>query len=186
MPRKPKELKYLQVAALIIASIIYLGIRNFPAVDKPAQISANESRAGLRYVTRVVDGDTIQLSGGEKVRLIGVDTPEKYYGNKLLRDSKRSGKDIKTIQALGTKASDWTKGLCLNKRVRLEYDVERHDRYGRTLAYVYLEDGTFVNARIMSEGYGQIMTIPPNVKYASYFRKLERAARAGKRGLWEK
>ncbi len=177
----PKRFKYLQVTALVITSIIYLGVKNYPfGKDAPEAL-----RAGLYYVTRVVDGDTIELSNHEKVRLIGVDTPEKYYGDKLLRDSKKSGKEIKSIQALGAKASDFTKGLCLKKKVRLEYDVERRDRYNRTLAYVYLEDGTFVNAKIVGEGYGQIMTIPPNVRYADYFRKLEKGARDSKKGLWK-
>ncbi len=68
--------------------------------------------------------------------------------------------------------------------MRLEFDVEKRDRYGRTLAYVYLEDGTFVNAKILEEGYGQVMTIPPNVKYSDHFLKLQREARAGNKGLW--
>ena len=117
--------------------------------------------------------------------MIGVDTPELHYSEKLLRDSKRSGQDIKTIQSLGRKASDFAKKLCAGKRVRLEYDVERKDRYGRTLAYVYLEDGVFVNAELMKEGYAQVMTIPPNVKYSDLFTKLQREAREAKRGLWK-
>lgn len=142
-------------------------------------------RPDFYYVTRVVDGDTLRLSSGEKVRLIGVDTPEVYYSDKLLMDSKRRGADIKMTQSLGAKASRFTKDLCLNKRVRLEYDIERYDRYGRVLAYVYLEDGTFVNAKIIEEGYGQIMTIPPNVRHADHFRRLEREARDGNKGLWK-
>ncbi|MCX5678087.1 MAG: thermonuclease family protein [Candidatus Omnitrophica bacterium] len=177
----PKELKYIQVAALLIAAIIYLGIKNYPFTKSTSGTDKTE----FYYVARVVDGDTLKLSSGEKIRLIGMDTPEVYYSNKLLRDSKRSGTDIKTIQSLGAKASKFTKDLCLGKRVRLEYDAVKHDRYGRTLAYVYLEDGTFVNAKIVEEGYGQIMTVPPNVKYADYFLKLERQAREGKKGLWK-
>ena len=180
MPRMPKELKYIQIAALLVTAIIYLGIKNYPFTKS----AADSGKSGFYYVTRVVDGDTLRLSSGEKVRLIGVDTPEVYYSDKLLRDSKRIGADIKMTQSLGAKASRFTKDLCLNKRVRLEYDIGRYDRYGRVLAYVYLEDGTFVNAKIMEEGYGQIMTIPPNVKYADYFRKLEREARENRKGLW--
>jgi micrococcal nuclease len=177
-----KELKYIQIAALLITAVIYLGIKNYPFTKSAASQPASP---GFYYISRVVDGDTLKLSSGEKVRLIGVDTPEVYYGDKLLRDSKRSGTDIKTIQSLGAKASRFTKDLCLGKRARLEYDVVKHDKYGRVLAYVYLEDGTFVNAKIAEEGYGQIMTIPPNVKYADYFLKLERQAKDGKKGLWK-
>lgn len=133
---------------------------------------------------RVVDGDTLKLADGRSVRLIGIDTPEVHYSDKLVRDVKRSGRDIHAIQTLGKKASDFTKALCAGRKVRLEYDIEKRDRYGRTLAYVYLEDGTFVNARIMEEGYAQVMTIPPNVKYADLFLKFQAEAVKARKGLW--
>jgi len=63
--------------------------------------------------------------------------------------------------------------------------VEKHDRYDRLLAYVYLKDGTFVNAKIVEEGYASLMTIPPNVRYADLFLKLYQEAREKRRGLWE-
>jgi micrococcal nuclease len=85
---------------------------------------------------------------------------------------------------MGARASEFTKSLVSGRKVRLEFDVERRDRYGRLLAYVYLEDGTFVNARIIEEGYGQVMTIPPNVKYADRFLELQRDARQARKGLW--
>lgn len=173
-----KELKYIQLAVLVIASILYLGLRCLPVSGpKPA-------KEDFFYISRVVDGDTVKLSNGQKMRLIGVDTPEVHYSNKLLKDSDRTGRDIKTIQALGRKASDFTKNLCLGKKARLEFDVEKHDRYGRLLGYLYLEDGTFVNGKILEEGYGQVMTVPPNVKHAEYFLKLQKDARAKRKGLW--
>ena len=137
------------------------------------------------YVRRVVDGDTLQLETGERVRLIGIDTPEMHESDKLYRDSQRSGQDIHTIQELGRRAYEFTKKLLEGKRVSLEFDVEKHDKYGRLLAYVYLKDGTFVNAKIIQEGYASLMTIPPNVKYADLFLSLYRQARENKRGLWE-
>jgi micrococcal nuclease len=70
------------------------------------------------------------------------------------------------------------------KLVRLEYDIDRFDQYKRTLAYVYLEDGTFVNADLVKNGYAMVMTVPPNVKYADEFVKLQREAREKGRGLW--
>jgi micrococcal nuclease len=69
--------------------------------------------------------------------------------------------------------------------VRLEYDVSRYDQYGRTLAYVYLKDGTFVNADLVKKGYATVMTIPPNVKYADTFLKLSKKARNQGKGLWK-
>lgn len=179
MPRMKKEIRYIQAAVILIASLIYMGIKALPVRNNapaPAEYS---------YVSRVVDGDTLKLSDGKRVRLIGVDTPEKYYSDKLLKDAKKSKKDIKSIQALGRKASDFTKNLCLDKKVRLEFDIDRHDRYGRLLAYAYLDDGTFINAKIIEEGYGQVMTIPPNVKHAEYFLKLQRQAMSEGRGLWQ-
>lgn len=70
--------------------------------------------------------------------------------------------------------------------MRLELDVDQMDRYGRTLAYVYLEDGTFLNAKLVEEGYAVIMTVPPNVKYVDLFIKLQKEARENRKGLWGK
>jgi micrococcal nuclease len=136
-------------------------------------------------VTRAVDGDTLVLENKERVRLIGIDTPEMHESNKLLRDAHRSGQDVKEIQALGRRAYKFTKGLVEDKRVSLEFDVEKHDKYGRLLAYAYLKDGTFVNAEIVKQGFASLMTIPPNVKYAELFQKLYQEARQNKRGLWQ-
>jgi len=137
------------------------------------------------YVKRVIDGDTIQIETGERVRLIGIDTPEMHESDKLYRDSQRAAQDIETIKALGRRAYEFTKQLVEGRRVSLELDVEKHDKYGRLLAYVYLKDGTFVNAKIIEQGYASLMTIPPNVKYAQFFLKLYQEARLNKRGLWE-
>jgi len=119
------------------------------------------------------------------VRLIGIDTPESRYNSKLARDSQRSRKDMDTILKMGKLASDFTRRLVEGKRVKLVFDIEKYDKYGRLLAYVYLEDGTFVNGRIIGEGYAQVMTIAPNVKYAQTFLRLEREAREKGIGLWE-
>lgn len=178
MERIYKNRVLIRLAAVLTAAIVYLALR------LPSPHEGAAAKDELYYVARVIDGDTLKLSDNNKVRLIGVDCPESFYNKKLLRDSKRSHKDTGTIQKLGMKAKDFTKKLCQGKKVRLEFDVERHDRYGRTLAYVYLEDGTFVNAKILEEGYGQVMTIPPDVKYADYFLKSEKEARSNNRGLW--
>jgi micrococcal nuclease len=137
-------------------------------------------------VRRAVDGDTLVLESGERVRLIGIDTPELHESDKLYRDAQRTHQDIQTIKALGKRAYDFTRSLVEGKRVSLEFDVERHDKYDRLLAYVYLkEDGTFVNAEIVKQGYASLMTYPPNVKYADLFLKLYREARENRRGLWK-
>ncbi len=136
-------------------------------------------------VKRVIDGDTIELADGERVRLIGIDTPEAYYSAKLERDSKRTGRDIETIISMGKKASAITKTLVEGKKVRLEFDAEKRDRYGRLLAYVYLPDGAMLNAELVKNGYAQVYTFTPNVKYADKFIRLQRYARDNNLGFWQ-
>ena len=165
------------------ASLVYFGVKS---ISPQKAISAPKETGGYFYVERAVDGDTLKLSGGERVRLIGVDTPELHESQKLERDAARSRKDIATIQGMGRQAAEFTRSLVQGRKVSLEYDVKKRDRYGRILAYVYLEDGTFVNAKIIEEGYGQVMTIPPNVKHADHFLELERQARQDGKGLWKR
>ena len=136
-------------------------------------------------VKRAVDGDTLLLETGERVRLIGIDTPEMHESNKLYRDAQRTKQDITTIQKLGRRSYEFTKNLVEGKRVSMEFDVEKYDKYKRLLAYVYLKDGTFVNAEIVKQGYASLMTFPPNVKYVDLFLKLYREARDNRRGLWK-
>lgn len=128
-------------------------------------------------VERVVDGDTFWLNDGSKeglkVRLIGIDAPE----------SRNTGH--KTIQPYGAEAKQYLKQRLSGQKVRLEYDVTRKDRYGRTLAYAYLPDGTFLNAEMMKEGYATTLTMPPNVKHADLFVKLQQQARKQRKGLWK-
>lgn len=170
--------KYITSTMMLAAIAALIGTGSLSA-------ARSEQPSGKYYIVKkAVDGDTLKLSDGRKVRLIGIDTPEVHYSNKLLKDAKKSNKDVKDIQDMGKKAWAFTKKLVEGKKVRLEYDVDRKDRYGRTLAYVYLEDNTFVNARIVEEGYAQVMTYPPNVKYADLFVDLQRKARESGKGLW--
>jgi micrococcal nuclease len=118
----------------------------------------------------VIDGDTIELAGNERVRLIGVDTPESV-------DPRRP------VEYFGKEAAAFTRRMVEGKPVRLEYDEESRDRFGRTLAYVYLADGTFVNAEIIRQGYGFAYTRFP-YRYQQEFVALERGARNERRGLW--
>lgn len=133
-------------------------------------------------VAEVVDGDTIRvrLDGGriERVRLIGVDTPE----------------STTRVDPYGKEAAAYTTRALTSKRVFLELDVEQRDRFGRLLAYVWLarplrgdepevRAGMF-NARLLMDGFAQILTVPPNVKYAELFRGLQAEARIAGKGLW--
>jgi micrococcal nuclease len=142
-------------------------------VGKVRQEAAPTPSEPLRTVERVVDGDTVVLDGKEKFRLIGINTPETV-------DPRRP------VQKFGKEASARAKSLLEGKPVRVEYDAERKDRYGRTLGYLFLEDGTFVNLSLVEEGYATAYRYPPNVRYADRFREAERRAREGRRGLWAK
>jgi micrococcal nuclease len=125
-------------------------------------------------VERVVDGDTFIASvrsRRERIRVIGVDTPESVDPNR-------------PDEPFGKEASDFAKHYLNGETVRLAGDAEPRDRYGRMLAYVWLRDGTFWNALLAAEGYAQQLTIPPNVTYASLFRSLVSEARRNNRGLW--
>lgn len=133
-------------------------------------------KPGFNSVTRVVDGDTIVVlinDVSEKVRLIGVDTPETVDPRK-------------TVQCFGKEASAFTKSLLLNKIVRLEADVSQGDRdkYGRLLRYVFLEDGTLVNKEIIAKGYGHEYTYRLPYKYQDEFKTAQRTARESQKGLW--
>jgi micrococcal nuclease len=123
-------------------------------------------------VTRVVDGDTIDISpsveGLSRVRLIGMDTPEVYFGT----------------QPYGPEASAYAKQQLDGEEVNLELDVQKIDPYGRLLAYVYLPDREMFNEVLLEEGYAQVATFPPNVKYVDRFLEAQREARAANRGLW--
>jgi micrococcal nuclease len=139
-----------------------------------------EQRAGPNQrlegtVTRVVDGDTIHVrvrGKREKVRYIGIDTPE----------SKRPGTPV---ACYARAAAAFNSRLVGGRRVELRTDAEPRDRYGRLLAYVRRRpDGLFVNAELVRRGFATILTIPPNVTHASLFLRLERQAREAGRGLW--
>lgn len=140
-------------------------------------------------VTRVIDGDTIQVrlrSGpSERVRLLGIDTPEAHDSAKLDRDARQSGKSKEEIRALGRLAWEFTRSRLDGKDVRLELDVQTRDHYGRLLAYVWL-GGTLFNMVILREGYAQVLTLPPNVRYVDLFLACQREARERRRGLWSR
>lgn len=134
---------------------------------------AEEPRSARAYVTRAVDGDTIEVRLGdhlEDVRYIGIDTPETV-------------KPGTPVQCFGPRASRFDHGLVEGRWARLVFGVERRDAYGRLLAYVYL-GRRFVNAELVRRGLARTLTIPPNDRFAPLFARLQRrAARAG-RGLW--
>ena len=164
-----KEYTYLLIA---VTSIFYIfgSLKDGALRKSPSDIKNESSLPQTAVVTRAIDGDTIVIDTGCRVRYIGVDTPETKHPKRV-------------VEFFGKEASEYNKKLVTGKKARLEYDVQKSDRYGRLLAYVYVGD-TFVNAELVKEGYAQIYTMPPNVKHAELFLRLERNARAMKKGLW--
>ncbi len=160
--RRRKSLLSTLVAAVLVLGFTFLWRELRP--PQPERVPEE------RLCVRVIDGDTIELDGAERVRLIGVDTPE-------------SVDQSRPVEYFGKEASAFTRGLAEGKRVRLEFDRETVDTYGRTLAYVYLPDRTLLNGEIIRRGYGHAYTRFP-FRYEREFVVLEREARAAGRGLW--
>jgi micrococcal nuclease len=152
------------VVALVVAGAWAAGRRDAGPPAAPNQDVA---------VVRIVDGDTLVVTGGVRVRLIGINTPESVDPR---RPVECFGKE--SAAALGRLIPPGTP-------VRLAYDVERTDDYGRTLAYLYRQpDGLFVNAALVEQGFAQAVTYPPNVAHDDEFAALAGLARQGNAGLW--
>ncbi|MFA5271891.1 MAG: thermonuclease family protein, partial [Candidatus Omnitrophota bacterium] len=119
-------------------------------------------------VVRVIDGDTVKLENGESLRYIGLDTPETRI--------KKGSRFIYAPQPFAIEAKKLNQKLVEDKYVRIEFDVEKKDVYGRLLGYCFVGN-TFINAKLIEEGFAVTFTIPPNVKYVDTFIALQRAAR---------
>lgn len=187
--RQKKVIFSLILGLLVLAGYFFsgnLGLRFNPKEELSQHAPFDNSYDYSNIlVKRVVDGDTLLLENRRYVRLLGIDTPEMHESAKLHRDALRSKQSVETIKQAGRQAYEFTKQLVEGKRVRLEFDWQRYDKYNRILAYVFLEDGTLVNARIVEEGYAYLTTFRINVTYADLFLKLYREARENKRGLWK-
>ena len=157
-----------------LGSVVLLAIVAL-MILRPWESGDSESgpASAVAFVTRVVDGDTIEVRFGgrtEDVRYIGVDTPETV-------------KPDTPVQCFGPRASSFNHRLVEGRRVRLVFGVERRDVYGRLLAYVYL-GRRFVNAALARRGLARALTIPPNDRFAPLFGRLTLAAARAGRGLW--
>jgi len=133
---------------------------------------------GLYAITKVSDGDTFWCMDDKgdklKIRLIGIDAPEpRNYFNKK-------------EEPFGREATAYAKELLSDKVIKLAFDVDSLDRFGRTLAYAYFTDGTFINEKIVKDGHAILMTIVPNVQYEDVFVKAQQYAKENKLGLWAK
>ena len=158
---------------------INLDDKNIPGFSNPTTITkaANLPNGTWYDVTEVVDGDTFRIrkngSSKHRVRLIGIDAPE-------TRDSQH-----KKIGFFGPEAKAYLQKRIGQQKVLLVKDVDSLDKYGRTLSYVYLEDGSFINLELLEKGYARTNTVPPNVAFSKAFDKAQRQARKQEVGMWQ-
>lgn len=167
----------LRLIIPVIFLLIFAGCKQQPQ-QHFSQSTATDSELIYYPIYRVIDGDTFWLKDDdgkvEKIRLIGIDAPES-------RKSK-----YKEVEYFGKEAKYFLTDYLKNKKIALEFDVQKRDKYGRTLAYVYVDDGTFLNDFLVHSGYARAVTYQPNVKYQKQFTESERYARKYNMGMWAK
>ena len=178
----------MQKKLLILLVVIAVGLipqkaippqlqRLFTTPTPTQSVQPRTTNTGLTaLVTRAIDGDTIEIETGQKVRYIGIDTPETKHPKK-------------PVQCFGEEAYRKNKTLVEGKRVRLVKDISEVDRYGRLLRYVFVDTeasptGIFVNDVLVREGFAHASTFPPDVQHAELFLRSEQQARMNKDGLW--
>ena len=134
-----------------------------------AGCTGEKGSAPKRYaVTSVIDGDTIDIDDGRRIRLLGIDTPERFTDP----------------ECYGDEAFNHLAQLLGDSKVELEYDIEREDSFGRTLAWVRTSE-LFVNAQMVDDGFACVLIIPPNgAEYEAFLESLESGAQSANRGLW--
>ena len=161
------------IHSLLIFAVVIFAIAAFNGGDGLQTfgdgVAANTRLQGAYSVVRTIDGDTIIVNiAGEdtRIRLIGVDAPE-------------------NDTAEGQEVTEFVRGILAGSSVYLEYEAPRLDRFGRTRAYVYLNDGTtMLNALLLERGYATVMTLHRNARHSSDFYALEATARQNGVGLW--
>ncbi len=174
--------RFLMTVVLILA--IILGLSG--CASAPAQPPQSAIKVVPAKVTKGVDGDTVHVSlngKDETVRFIGVNAPELSHPAQNIQE-----------QPYGQEAAKHMTDALLGKTVYLEFDVGQRDKYGRLLAYIWLAPpkdnseneirGKMFNAQLLLNGYAQVMTVPPDVKYSDLFLKFQREAQSNNKGLW--
>ena len=159
---KPRRLGRLPVWGLVnLVAILLLG-----------NLSAYSAEwARVRWIN---DGDTVILTDERRVRYIGIDTPEVAHVDKG-----------RPAEPYADEAYTYNKMLVFQKRIRLQFDREKHDHYGRLLAYVFLEDGTLINAALLQAGYAHVLPKSPNNRYQKILLEAQRKAMAAGKGMWQ-
>jgi len=148
---------YLHIC-LIFSTVLLISATN----------TVNQKWISVKWVN---DGDTIVLSDGRHVRYIGINAPEIAHEN------------LKA-EAFGYAAKKYNQSIVQSKKVRLEFDKEKYDRYGRLLAYIYLSDGTFINKEMIEKGFAYLLPRSPNIKYEKMLLQTQRDSMSTKQGMW--
>ncbi len=149
------------------------GKTHFSDVKKAqAKLVQINSGHGYFYVKRVFDGDTVMLENGTKIRLLGINAPEVEHRNK-------SG------QPGGEEAKRWLEGVVLGKKIRLQKDIEKKDKYGRTLAHIFTQDRRHINLELVEAGLATVNIHPPNLKFTDELLRAQKLAESKKLGVWE-
>lgn len=181
----------LSVFALLIAGILYsyqldpggqskLGTTRPPGslhtspsrLNRHVQPSRLPSKSEISLVTRIIDGDTFEIETKQKVRLIGIDTPELNKSNNL------------DPECFGIQAAQKLSDLILNKKVRMEKDISETDRFGRLLRYVYVGN-IFINQQLIESGFAFAKNYPPDSTFKEKLTQAQKSAQENKRGLWK-
>jgi len=167
---------YLACLIVVTTATLYFYAEQMSRVlgqqDATRQEAKTQHAESEFFVVRVIDGDTIELESGQKVRYIGIDTPEIHH-------------PTKSVECFGEQAAEKNRALVEGKLVKLEKDVSEVDRYGRLLRYVYV-DGVMVNELLVREGYARASSYPPDIKHQDLFREAESQAQQAGAGLWDK
>lgn len=163
---------FLFVITLFIGIFFSPNIKNNVTLQNSTKKNFSQPKPNkqLVKVTKVIDGDTIEIDGGYKIRYIGVDTPETV-------DPRRP------VQCFGKEASNMNKKLVEGRTIWIEKDISETDKFGRLLRYVYVGN-IFVNEFLVSGGYAKVKTFPPDIDKQKEFKDAENLARVYKKGLW--
>lgn len=155
---------------ILIFGLAFIFQNKQKVITEVSTESSSPINSQTTLVTKVIDGDTIEIESGQKVRYIGIDTPETVDPRKAL-------------QCFGKEASEQNKKLVLGKVVKLVRDVSETDKYGRLLRYVYLGNN-FINQTLVAEGFARATSYPPDIKFQDLFANAEKKARENNLGLW--
>lgn len=172
LSREVPNLDLEQIGRAVVEEITNAPTSTYTATptQTPTPVMTASKAADRAVITKIIDGDTVELESGEKVRYIGIDTPELHHPQK-------------GVECFGKEASDANTSLVLGKTVRLQKDVSETDRYGRLLRYVWLED-TLINETLVAEGYARAVSYPPDTLYQQKFVAVQLNAMNKKLGAW--